>query len=67
MVVECLVYMNMLIGKVYLVKPVIIIKLEMEGARHSIGVAHAPDLESVILLKTTKNGRSASMVRGSAD
>ena len=39
----------------------------MESARHSIGVAHAPHLESVILLQTTQNGRSASMVRGSAD
>ena len=49
-------------------KPVIIITPEMESARHSIGVAHAPHLESVILLQTTQNGRSASMVRGgSAD
>lgn len=66
-VAECLVYMNMLIGKVYLVKPAIIIKPEMEGARHSIGVAHAPGLESAMLLPTTQSGRSASMVRGNAD
>ena len=48
-------------------KPVIIITPEMESARHSISVAHAPHLESVILLQTTQNGRSASTVRGSAD
>ena len=48
-------------------KPVIIITPEMESAQHSISVAHAPHLESVILLQTTQNGRSASMVRGSAD
>ena len=48
-------------------KPVIIITPEMESARHSISVAHAPHLESVILSQTTQNGRSASMVRGSAD
>ena len=48
-------------------KPVIIITPEMESARHSIGVAHAPHLESVILLQTTQNGRSPSTVRGSAD
>ena len=48
-------------------KPTIIIKPEMESAWHSISVAHAPHLESAILLQTTQNGRSASMVRGSAD
>ena len=48
-------------------KPVIIITPEMESAQHSISVAHAPHLESVILLQTTQNGRSASTVRGSAD
>ena len=39
----------------------------MESARHSISVARAPHLESVILLPIIQNGRSASMVRGSAD
>ena len=39
----------------------------MESARHSISVAHAPRLESAILLQTTQNGTSASMVRGTAD
>ena len=48
-------------------KPAIIIKPEMESARHSISVAHAPRLESAILLQTTQNGTSASMVRGTAD
>ena len=48
-------------------KPVIIITPEMESARHSISVAHAPHLESVILSQTIQNGRSASMVRGGAD
>ena len=48
-------------------KPAIIIKLEMESARHSISVAHAPHLESAILLQITQNGRSASLIRGSAD
>ena len=62
-----MVYMNMLMRKVYLVKPAIIIKPKMESARHSISVAHAPHLESVILSPTIQNGRSASMVRGSAD
>ena len=67
MEVEWLVYMTMLIGKVYLVKPAIIIKPEMEGARHSISVAHAPGSESAMLLPTTQSGRSAIMVRGRAD
>ena len=67
MEVERLVYMNMLIGKVYLVKPAIIIKPKMEGALHSISVAHAPGSESAMLLPTTQSGRSASMVRDSAD
>ena len=49
MEVEWLVYMNMLISKVYQVKPAIIIKPKMESARHSISVARAPHLESVIL------------------
>ena len=48
-------------------KPVIIITPEMESARHSISVAHAPHLESVILSQTIQNGRSVSMVRGGAD
>ena len=48
-------------------KPAIIIKPEMESARHSISVAHAPHLESAILLPTIQNGRSASMIRSSAD
>ena len=48
-------------------KPAIIIEPEMESARHSISVAHAPRLESAILLQTTQNGTSASMVRGTAD
>ena len=60
-------YMTMLFGKVYLVKPAIIIKPEMEGARHSISVAHAPGSESAMLLPTTQSGRSAIMVRGRAD
>ena len=67
MEVEWLVYINMLLGKVYLVKPAIIIKPEMEGARHSMSVAHAPGSESAMLLPTTKSGTSAIMVRGSAD
>ena len=62
-----MVYINMLLGKVYLVKPAIIIKPEMEGARHSMSVAHAPGSESAMLLPTTKSGTSAIMVRGSAD
>ena len=62
-----MVYINMLMRKVYLVKPAIIIKPKMGSARHSISVAHAPHLESVILSPTIRNGRSASMVRGSAD
>ena len=60
-------YMTMLIGKVYLVKPAIIIKPEMEGVRHSISVARAPGSESAMLLPTTQSGRSAIMVRGRAD
>ena len=67
MEVEWLVYINMLMRKVYLVKPAIIIKPKMESARHSISVARAPHLESVILSPTIRNGRSASMVRGSVD
>ena len=39
----------------------------MESARHSISVARSPHLESAILLQNTQNGRSVSMVRGSAD
>ena len=45
-----MVYMTMLITKVYLVKPAIIIKPKIESARHSISVARAPHLESFILV-----------------
>ena len=37
------------------------------SARHSISVACVPHLESVIVLPNIQNGRSVSMVRGSAD
>ena len=49
-----MVYMNMLIRKVYLVKHAIIIKPKMESAQHLISVARAPHLESHPITNYTK-------------